>query len=186
MKQIFILLLGLCLVVPAARAADGDQSIDDWVTSMLRRIPFATMGSVDRKEFQADAHRYLDGLIAHYTMMSANLRSRAEKAGDTARVRLIDERTSRLIEEATMYVRDTEIGMMRTLDPEGKGDVGRRGARKILSALAAHADMNSDGVLDRYEAILAEAAFAKGRDLGSPGEIRRLIIELDRSPMAWQ
>lgn len=185
MKHVICIILGLWLAAGSARAADGDQPVDEWVTGMLRRIPFV-MGSVDRKEFQTVADGYLEGLIAHYRTLNEGPRIRAERAGDTRRVRLIDLRTEKLIQDARTYVRDTEAGMMKTLDPDETGGIDRKAARRILTALASHADINADGILDRYEAAIAEAAFAKGRDLGQPGEIRKLMSEFDRSPVAWQ
>lgn len=184
MRAAIVLITVLC--ASGARCADGDVEVADWVAGMLKRLPFSH-GELDRQAFHASSSAYLDGMVSTYVSSGDKMKARAEQAGDAIRAAMIADRTRRLVDGATAYVKDTEAGMLLTLDPEGSGGPVRlKDARRRLHDLASLADMDGNKVLDRYEAALAEAAFAKGRDLSAPGEVRRLMNELDEAVFAWR
>jgi hypothetical protein len=185
MTRTAVLLIAL-LSATSVRCADGDLDVSEWVSGMLKRLPFAH-GELDRLAFKASSRAYLDGIVSAYVTSGGKMKASAERAGDAIRAATIDDRTRRLVDGATAYVKDTEAGMLATLDPEGSGGTIRlKDARRRLTDLAVLADMDGNKVLDRYEAALAEAAFAKGRDLALPGEASRLMRELDETPFARQ
>lgn len=174
------------LAASSPRAADADPTVSEWVANMLHRLPFAH-GHLDRKAFHASSRAYLDGIVSAYVTSGSRLEANAQLAGDAIRAATIAERTRRLVDGATTYVDETEAGMLATLDPAQSGDPIRlKEARLRLTELATLADVDGNGVLDRYEAEIAEAAFAKGRDLSRPGEARRLMREIEEVPFAWR
>jgi hypothetical protein len=151
---------------------------------MMRRLPFKD-GVFDRETFRSYSESYLKNLAAHYKAISEKPRLKAVENGDAIKVRDIDSRTEKMVGEATRYVHDTARGMASTLDPEGTGTVKKKDARRKLEGLASLADGNGDGVLDGYEAAIAEAAFAKGVDLSKPGAYTALDRELDPAAVRW-
>jgi hypothetical protein len=182
--RFFATTMVLALAAFPAAAADGDVSVDSWVSTMMKRIPFKD-GIFDAEAFTAYSESYLDGLVTHYRELGENPRRRAEKAGDAFSVHEIDTRTERLIGNATRYVHDTARGMAATLDPTGSGNVKKKDARRILNDLAGLADSDGNGVLDTYEAAIAEAAFARGTDLRQPGAEAALSREIDQASIHW-
>lgn len=169
---------------PAVMAADGDRAIDSWVSGMMRRIPFKD-GVFNRQALAERSQDYLAGLVTHYREIGERPRRRAEEAGNAFRVHEIENRTEIMIGQATRYVESTAAGMAATIDPSGSGHVTRKEARERLVMLAEHADSNRNGVLDRYEAALAEAAFAKGIDLARPESEATLLRDMDNSLAYW-
>jgi hypothetical protein len=167
-----------------AVAADGDLAKREWVEDMMRRIPFRD-GIFDKDALVSRSQSYLDTLVSHYRQIGQQPRRRAEQAGDAFKIHEIDSRTERLIGNATTYVKTTADGMAATLDPEGAGNVGKKDAARRLMELADKADGDGNGVLDRYEAAIAEAAFAKGVDLATPGAEASLRRELERTSSYW-
>lgn len=184
MKNIAVLLIGF-LLATTARGADGDLTVAEWVAGMLKRLPFSH-GEFDREVFHESSRVYLDGLVSAYVTIGGKQKASAERVGDAVRAATIEDRTRRLVEDATAYVKNTEAGMLTTLDPQKTGRVRFKEARRRLTDLATLADLDGNRVLDRYEAALAEAAFAKGRDLSRPGEARLLMRELDEIPLVWR
>jgi hypothetical protein len=182
--RFFAVTIVLALAAAPANAADGDVAVDVWVSGMMKRIPFKD-GVFDSAAFTSYSESYLSGLVTHYRELGENPRKRAEAAGDAFRVHEIDTRTERLIGNATRYVHDTARGMAATLDPAGTGNVKRKDAKRILSDLAGLADSDGNGVLDRYEAAIAEAAFARGTDLRKPGAEAALGREIDQASIHW-
>ena len=168
-----------------ATAADGDQPIGSWVSEMMRRIPFKD-GYFNREALMRQSQTYLEGLVTHYREIGERPRRRAEEAGNAFRVHEIESRTEKMIGRATKYVHATSAGMVATLDPDGTGQVTRKNAQERLGQLADRADTNGDGLLDRYEAALAEAAFAKGVDLALPQAEMALQHELDLPFSDWE
>jgi hypothetical protein len=182
--RLFTVTIFLALAATAAKAADGDVAVDAWVSGMMKRIPF-TDGVFDSTTFTAYSESYLSGLVSHYRELGESPKKRAEAAGDAFRIHEIDTRTERLIGNATKYVHDTARGMAATLDPSATGNVRKKDAKRILSELAGLADSNGNGVLDSYEAAIAEAAFARGTDLRQPGAEAALGRELDQASIHW-
>jgi hypothetical protein len=174
----------LAMAAVPATSADGDIAVGAWVSGMMKRIPFKD-GIFDAEAFHAYSESYLSGLVSHYRDLSESPRRRAAAAGDAFRLHEIDERTERLIGNATRYVHETARGMAATLDPAGTGNVRKKDAKRILSDLAGLADTDSNGVLDTYEAAIAEAAFARGTDLRQPGAGDALGREIDHALIHW-
>ncbi|NTF17782.1 hypothetical protein G6L37_05165 [Agrobacterium rubi] len=185
MRISFVVTVFVALAACPASAYDGEQTLDSWVSGMLRRVPFKD-GFFNHEALVKHSQGYLEGLITHYRTVGERPRRRAEEAGDVFRVHEIDDRTAKMIGEAETYVSSTTAGMTMTLDPEGTGKVTRKAARERLEQLAEKADSNRDGMLDRFEATIAEAAFAKGVDLGEPSAEIALQRELDLSLSYWE
>jgi hypothetical protein len=83
------------------------------------------------------------------------------------------------------YARDTESGVMKSLDPMRTGVVKIDDARSILLEIATRSDFNNNGLLEALEADMAEAAFVRGVDLTDPDAIDKMMHELDRDE-AWR
>lgn len=167
-----------------ASAADGEQALETWVSGMMRRVPF-TDGVFDRQALIRQSQGYLDGLVTHYREIGERPRRRAEEAGNAFRVHEIDDRTEQMIGKARRYVEATTSGMAATVDPEGTGHVTAQEARGRLLVLARAADANRDGFLGEYEAMIAEAAFARGVDLSKPGTEAALQREFEDAKASW-
>jgi hypothetical protein len=151
---------------------------------MLRKLPFVN-GQMTARNYADVSRAYVDNMTTFYTQSTESKVNAARKAGRKRAENYFEHQRDQQIERMKTYARDTESGVMKSLDPMRTGVVKIDDARSILLEIATRSDFNNNGLLEALEADMAEAAFVRGVDLTDPDAIDKMMHELDRDE-AWR
>lgn len=172
----YVLLVAVAAAAFPCAASSGSLPgvpIGDWASGIVADLHFQG-GVLLRSDYRARGDKYVAYQSAYYRElhepMLRNAGTRPNRAGAAL------QRMAGMIVRAEEYVKSTEEGIFRTLDPDGSGSVGESDAISILSGLGMRADLDGNGRLDIGERRLAEAALAKGADLSNPAVKRSMLL----------
>jgi hypothetical protein len=185
MLRIIATLLLTVSCCSTAFARSEERSLDDWSTDMLRKLPFVD-GQMTAKNYSDVGRAYIENMTRFYSQSTESKINAARKAGRKRAEGLLTRQRDQQIERMKTYARDTEKGVMKSLDPLRNGVVKLGEARRVLLEIAKRSDFNSNGLLEAPEADIAEAIFVRGVDLTDPVAIDKMIYELDRDENWWQ
>jgi hypothetical protein len=146
---------------------------------MLRKLPFVN-GQMTARNYADVSRAYVNNMTTFYTQSTESKVNAARKAGRKRAENYFEHQRDQQIERMKTYARDTECGVMKSLDPMRTGVVKIDDARSILLEIATRSDFNNNGLLEALEADMAEAAFVRGVDLTDPDAIDKMMHELDR------
>ncbi|TLX16749.1 hypothetical protein [Rhizobium sp. MHM7A] len=169
----------------SAYARSEVRTLDDWSTDMLRKLPFVD-GQMTAKNYGDVSRAYVENMTRFYTQSTENKINAARNSGRKRAEGFFKHHRDQQIERMKAYARDTEKGVMKSLDPLRTGVVKLSDARRILLEIAKRSDFNNNGLLEAPEADMAEAAFVRGVDLTDPDAIDKMIYELDQDEKRWR
>lgn len=179
MLKIFATLLLTFSCFTTASARSEERSLDDWSAEMLQKLPFVD-GQMTAKNYADVSRAYVENMTRFYTQSTENKINAARKSGRKRAEAYLEHQRDRQIERMKTYARDTEKGVMKSLDPLRTGIVKLGDARRTLLEIAKRSDFNNNGLLEAPEAVMAEAIFVRGIDLTDPESMDKMIYELDR------
>lgn len=185
MRKIIATFLMTFSCCTAASAGSDVRGLDEWSAEMLRKLPFVN-GQMTARNYADVSRAYVENMTTFYTESAEHKVNAARKAGRKRAENYFEHQRDQQIERIKVYARDTEIGVMKSLDPLNTGVVKIGDARRILLEFAKRSDFNNNGMLEALEADMAEAAFVRGVDLKDPYAIDKMMQELDRDDTWWR
>lgn len=176
MKSIAIIIC-LALAVgatPAMAASPRDVSIETWIKAITQKLGFQN-GILDRESYGERTDAFIQKQATYYRSVHSQYLEEEDRYPQ--RSHEATKRIERMIARSTKYARQTEENIFDTLGNGGLV-IEEKAARKILADIAAFADIDKNGRLDKWEAQIAEATIARGQDIHEPGaweKMSRLI-----------
>lgn len=179
MRFLVALLLSTTLTCWPAFARYDIYSYQEWTDSMLAKLPFRD-SMLTRQAYASVGEEYLKGLVEYYHAVNRKKQDQAIRRGRLNVAARLEDELQGQVGRARRYVRDTEDGLFRSLDPQRQGIIDLEQARALLLSLAVEADFNRNGKLEPVEGDIAEAALVRGVDLGIPADRDQLLRDMDR------